>query len=230
MKARTFWFAVVTAAFAVPPLASRGLLAVPPPTASSETPPFAGFPSTTKTPSAPCTCGAPKGIGGWCERHGVGYVGDVKIRSLDLYEIMDAHGHVTGAASFQCSECQKALDSDGYCEEHKIGFVGKMAYFSRLTYELARAQRTDPTKIACPVCRKNARGHGWCDAHQIGMVGNFAIKGRERYQGVAKEIEILELASKTSERCEHCAMAIVTDSRCPFHKITYKDGHPVAGP
>ena len=50
---------------------------------------------------------------------------------------------------------------------------------------------------------------------------------RQRYQDLAKAIGILEIASKMSERCEHCAMAIVTDSRCPFHKITYKDGHPV---
>lgn len=194
---------------------------------SSEDPPLAGYPSTKKDPSAPCTCGAAKGMSGWCERHGVGYVADVKIRSWLLYETMDAHGHAIGVATFQCPDCQKALDSDGFCEEHRIGFVGKMAYFSRLTFELARAESTDPTKIVCPVCRKNARGHGWCEAHQTGMVGSFAIRGRERYQHLAKAIEILEIASKASERCEHCALAIVTDSRCPFHKITYRDGHPV---
>ena len=212
---------------AVPPLAFPGFLAVSPATESSEDPPLAGDPSTKKNPSAPCTCGEAKGMSGWCERHGVGYVADVKIRSWLLYETMDAHGHALGVSTFDCPECQKAIDSDGFCEEHRIGFVGKKAYFSRLTFELARAQTTDPTKLVCPVCRKNARGHGWCEAHQTGMVRNLAIKGRERYQEVAKAIDILEIASKTSERCEHCAMAIVTDSRCPFHKITYKDGHPV---
>ena len=212
---------------AVSPLALPGFLALASPTEGSETPHLAGFPSTKESPSAPCTCGEAKGMSGWCERHGVGYVGDVKIRSWLLYETMDAHGHPLGNSTFQCPECQKALDSDGFCEAHRVGFVGKKAYFSRLTYELARAENTDPTKIVCPVCRKNARSHGWCEAHRIGMVGNLAIKGRERYQHVAKAIDILEIANKTSERCEHCAMAIVTDSRCPFHKITYKDGHPV---
>ena len=169
-------------------------------------------------------------MSGWCERHGIGYVGDVKIRSWLLYETMDAHGHVVVASMFQCPVCQKALESDGFCEEHKIGFFGKKAYFSRLTFELARADSLDPAKIACPVCRKNARGHGWCETHQTGMVGHFAIRGRQRYQDVAKAIDILEFANTTSERCEHCAMAIVTDSRCPFHKITYKDGRPVPAP
>jgi hypothetical protein len=168
-------------------------------------------------------------MSGWCERHGVGYVADVRIRSWALYETMDAHGHAVGISTFQCPQCQKAFDSDGYCVEHRIGFVGKKAYFSRLTFELARAQTTDPAKLYCPVCRKNARGHGWCEAHQTGMVGSLAIKGKERYQEVAKAIEILEIASKKSENCEHCAMAIVTDGRCPFHRINYKDGHPVPG-
>jgi len=227
MKPCTFCLALVTGHLLLSP-AFPGIVGVPPKSESSEVPPLAGYPSTVKDPSAPCTCGAARGMSGWCERHGVGYVADVKIRSWLLYEMMDAHGHTIGVRTFPCPVCQEALDSDGYCEEHRMGFVGKQAYFSRLTYELARGQSTDPAKIVCPVCRKNARGHGWCEAHQTGMVGNLAIMGRQRYQAVAKAIEILEIASKTSERCEHCALAIVTDSRCPFHRITYKDGHPVA--
>jgi hypothetical protein len=225
MKASLLLFSL-----AIPPLAVHDAVGAPQQAAASNDPPLAGFPSTTKLPSAPCTCSAPKGMSGWCERHGLGYVGDVEIRSWLLYETMDAHGHLIAADHIQCPTCRAAYDSEGYCEEHKVGFVGKKAYFSRLTYELARAQYTDPTKISCPVCRKNSQGHGWCEKHQIGMVGNFAIKGKDRYQHAAKAIDILEIASKVSEHCEHCAMAIVTDSRCPFHKITYKDGHPVASP
>jgi len=217
---------------AVSLLAVPGSLAVRPPAESSETPPLAGFPSTKKDPAARCTCGDARSMSGWCERQGIGYVADVKIRSWLLFEMMDAHGHAVdiGSGAFQCPECQKAIHSDGFCEEHRIGFVGKQAYFSRLTFELARADPVDPRKIACPVCRMNARGHGWCEAHQTGMVNNLAILGRERYQHVLKAIEILEIANKASERCEHCAMAIVTDSRCPFHKITYKDGNPLPAP
>ena len=169
-------------------------------------------------------------MSGWCERHGIGYVADVKIRSWLLYEQMDAHGHAIDMTLFPCPVCRNAYASEGYCEEHKIGFVAKQAYFSRLTFELARAAKTDPRTIACPVCRKNSRGHGWCAKHQIGMVNDFAIQGRERYDQVAKAIDILGAAERVSERCEHCALAIVTDSRCPFHKITYKDGHEVPAP
>ena len=169
-------------------------------------------------------------MSGWCDRHGIGYVADVEIRSSFLYETMDAHGHPIEIDNLQGPECRKAFHPDGFCEADKIGFVGKKAYFSRLTFELARADTIEPGKIACSACRKNARGHGWCEAHQLGMVNNLAIRGRERYAHVLKAIEILEIASKASERCEHCAVAIVTDSRCPFHKITYKDGHALPAP
>lgn len=224
-------FPVGVAALLTIVLGISASFAAPPPTVNGEVlPPLAGYPSSKKNPAAPCTCGDAKGMSGWCERHGIGYVGNVKLRSHLLYETMDAHGHVLDFSTFQCPECQKAIDSDGYCEEHRIGFVKKLTYFSRLTYELARGERRDPAKITCPVCRKNARDRGWCEAHQIGMVGDLAILGRDRYQHLSKQIEILELANKASERCEYCAVAIVTDSLCPYHRITYKDGHPVPAP
>ena len=191
---------------------------------------LAGYPSTTKNPSAPCTCGDARGMSGWCERHGIGYVADVEIRSWLLYEMMDAHGHAIDIRLLDCPECQRAYQSDGFCEEHKMGFVGKKAYFSRLTFELARADPIDPTTIACPVCRKNTHGHGWCEAHQIGMVNHLAIRDRAHYRHLLAAIENLEIANKASEQCEECALAIVADGRCPFHRITYKDGHAVPAP
>jgi len=203
---------------------------VSPAVQNAGTVPESGFPSRRKDPSARCTCGDAKGMSGWCERHGIGYVGSVKIRSYLLYEIMDAHGHTVDYDNLQCPACRKAMNEAGFCEEHRVGWVGRKAYFSRLTYELARAEKRDITTITCPVCWKNADDHGWCDAHQVGMVRDLAIPGRERWDQVAKAIGILEIAEKASERCEQCAMAIVTDSRCPFHRIVYKDGHPVSGP
>lgn len=217
------------AAMAAPTPSSTKPITLPSPTADAPAV-LSGFPSTKKNPSAPCTCGDTKGMSGWCERHGIGYVGSVKIRSWLLYETMDAHGHSVESGYFACPTCQKALETDGFCEKDKVGFVGRKAYFSRLTFELARAEKRDLSKITCPICRRNARDHGWCERHQVGMVGDLAILGRERWEQVAKAIGILEIAEKMSEQCEQCAMAIVTDSRCPYHRVTYKDGHPVSGP
>src|SRR5262249_6179148 len=102
---------------------------------SADTPTeLSGFPSTKKNASAPCTCGDAKGMSGWCERHGIGYVGSVRIRSWLLYETMDAHGHTLDPGNLQCPECQKAFTADGFCEAHKGGFVERKAYFSRLTF------------------------------------------------------------------------------------------------
>lgn len=183
--------------------------------------------SSTRKAAAPCTCATAKDMNGWCERHGFGYVASVKIKSRLLYDTMDAHGHTLDLSIFECGACQKAIASDGFCEEHRIGFLRKQAYFSRLTYELARGELRKPARIVCPVCRKNARGQGWCETCQTGMIGKTAIKGAASYQHVSKAIGILRLANKAAERCQDCALAIVTDAQCPMCRITYKDGHPV---
>jgi hypothetical protein len=177
-----------------------------------------------------CTCATAKATHGWCEAHARGYVAAVEIRSRHLYDTLDAHGHTLDLGTFQCASCKQAIASDGFCEEHRIGFVGRQAYFSRLTYELARGEPREPSSISCRACRKNARSLGWCDKHGVGMVGSVAVKDRLAYDHAAKAVGILKEASEAAKRCEHCAMAMVTDTQCPFHRITYKDGKPVPAP
>ena len=109
----------------------------------------------------------------------------------------------------------------------QIGFVEKKAYFSSLTYHLARGETTPVSEIACPICRKNAETHGWCEADKVGRVGNVAIDTKEDYEQVAKAIQIVQAADESAERCKYCATSIISDSRCPFCRITYKDGEPV---
>lgn len=175
----------------------------------------------------PCTCAAARSTHGWCQAHARGYVAAVEIRSRLLYEALDAHGHTLDLGTFQCASCKQAIASDGFCEEHRIGFVRKQAYFSRLTYELARGEHRDPASITCPVCRKNAESLGWCEKHGVGMVGSVAIRDRQAYERAAGAVGIVKAASEMAERCEHCAMAMVTDTQCPVHRIAYKDGKPV---
>jgi len=177
--------------------------------------------------SGACTCVAARMTNGWCSLHEVGYVGSVRIRSSILYETLDAHGHAVDLSTFTCESCRKAISEEGFCEKDRIGFVDDLAYFSRLTYELARGYLTDPESLDCPVCRKNSETLGWCDADSRGMVGQVAIRDREAWERTAKAVAILREAVKTSERCERCAAAMVTDTQCPYCRITYKDGKPV---
>ena len=195
--------------------------------------------STARSPASPgppgdladrrCTCEKAVTTNGWCDLHETGYVGGVRVRSKMLYETLDAHGHTLDLSTFTCPECRKAIETDGFCTQHRNGFIAKQTYFSRLTYELGRGRVADPKTIACPVCRRNARRRGWCAKHHVGMAGPFAIADREAWQRAVQALEILEIANAAAERCEGCALAIVTDTFCPTHRIRYRDGR-AAGP
>jgi hypothetical protein len=176
---------------------------------------------------APCTCLAAAETNGWCEAHSIGWIGNVEVPYRILWETLDAHGHVLDLGAFECETCRAAIASSGFCERDRIGFVDGLAYFSRVTYELARAARTDVASLACPVCRKNAEGRGWCDACKRGMVGGLAIADARAYAEAAKVLAILEEAIAVAERCEHCAVAMITDTECPVCRIRYRDGHPL---
>jgi hypothetical protein len=177
-------------------------------------------------PSADCVCATAKRDNAWCEAHHRGYVAAVEIHSRLLWDTLDAHGHTLDLGTFTCEACRRAISTDGFCDEHRIGFLARQAYFSRLTYELARGEKREPSDIACPACRKNTKSLGWCETHHLGMIGVVEIKDRQAYDLAAHSVEILRAASRKAGRCEHCAMAMVTDTECPMHRITYKDGRP----
>jgi len=172
-----------------------------------------------------CTCPSARLTNGWCETHEIGSVGGVLIRSKIIYEVLDAHGHELDLTTFKCPACRKAIEQHGFCSEHRVGFVRGLTYFSRLTYELARARTENPDGIRCAICRKNARNHGWCNRCRIGRAGAFAIRDRPSYDRVAEAIGILEFANREAPRCQGCAIAILTDSSCPIHRIPYRNGH-----
>ena len=184
----------------------------------------------TVVAGAPCPgCAEARTTNGWCDACGVGYVGDVPIRSKYLWEILDAHGHELNLANLGCTQCDAALEVDGYCPKSRIGFVDRKAYFSRLTWLLARSERHEIEEIQCPVCRENFAGAGWCEQCGIGRVGRYALDDRGDFDNLVHDLEILDLANAAAERCEHCAVAIVTDTECPFCRIRYEDGQPAAG-
>jgi len=192
----------------------------------------------TCSPSPPLAAGDPapgcprcaqaQATNGWCERHSVGWVGPIVIRSRVLHETLDAHGHEVDPASFHCPSCRAALDADGYCEEHRIGFVDGLAYFSRLSYVLARGGSADPAKIDCPTCRANALGHGWCDVCGVGRVGRAVIRDRETFDKVEAEVRLIEAANEVAKRCQRCALALLADARCPVCNIRYENGRALS--
>lgn len=181
-----------------------------------------------KARQAACTCEAARLDTGWCERHGVGYVASIPIRSRMLYETLDAHGHTLDPSAFTCESCREAIRTDGFCEQDRIGFVNTQAYFSRLTYELARGEKRLSDTIACRVCRKHSESHGWCDKCRVGMIGAVQTKDHRGYDKASAAMKILVAANEKATHCEGCAVAMITDSLCARHRISYRDGKPVA--
>ena len=64
-----------------------------------------------------------------------------------------------------------------------IAFVSGVAWFSRLTWEMARGKTFDPAANACAVCRRSAQTHGWCEEHGQGLVGGVVMRDRAACEG-----------------------------------------------
>jgi len=182
---------------------------------------------STPAPAAADPCADARRIDGWCKEEEVGYVANVAIRSRLLWDAMDAHGHLLDLSTFTCPACRKAIDEEGFCEQHRTGFVKRMAYFSRLTYEMARGERVDPARIHCSECRRNAKTTGWCEKHRLGRIGNVVIRDRPAWERADAAVRILRAAVDMLPRCEWCAIAMVTDTKCPVDKTQWRGGQPV---
>lgn len=176
-----------------------------------------------KAPECP-TCAGAKLTNKWCDKCAVGYVAGAPIKSKLLYEALDAHGHDLNIPQIACAICQAAVPVDGYCEKCRVGWVRRQAYFSRLTYHLAKGQPCDPKSLACPDCRKNSEKYGWCDKCSVGMVGNVAIRSRSDFDGARRGYDLMAAAIEASGRCDMCGIACLTDNTCFICKIPYKDG------
>lgn len=190
-----------------------------------------------------CTCPAARLANGWCHACEVGYVASLPIKSEILFEALDPHGHEVDPARMSCKECKAAFAADTQCKLHRIGFVGHKAYFSKLTYALAKGQVKEVSTIKCKRCKANALRHtakpttkpdtktpvpnGWCDLCKIGMVGNVAFRKRKDFDLASAEFRKLIPAAKTAERCGQCAYAQLYDGTCRVCAISYRGGKRV---
>ena len=82
-----------------------------------------------------------------------------------------------------------------------------------------------PDPATC-TCARAIEIHGWCEAHGVGMVGPIRIADTTEFEHVAEAIRRLQAANEIAKRCEHCAVASVTDTTCPVCRIAYEDGKP----
>lgn len=175
-----------------------------------------------------CHCATITQSDGWCGKCKFGYLAGIKIESAALFDALDPHGHDIDPASLRCDQCRKAFDSHGYCEPCKIGFVRKQAFFSRLTYGLARGTLKNPGAVTCPTCVKNTTLPGWCEACRVGLVGHRAYEDRKEFEEVVRVRNLLKSAIERGKKCLSCAIAMINDGPCVKCKVTFEGGREVA--
>ena len=180
------------------------------------------------SPTACASCVEARKTNAWCDACDVGYIAGLAVKSHLLHETMDAHGHRLQVELIPCDGCQRMARRGGYCEENRIGWHRGEAYFSRLTYELARSALVDAADLGCEACVANSAGAGWCNACDRGMLGRFAIRVRADFDAARRDFDRLLKAIDLSGHCDYCAMAAVTDTGCFKCGLTFKDGDVVA--
>ena len=92
----------------------------------------------------------------------------------------------------------------------------------RTRFALVKGEAKDTSKIKCKSCKKNAEKYGWCDACKVGLVGNVAFKDKDDFKKASESHDVLLAAVKAADKCETCAIAMVTDGKCDACKISYK--------
>jgi hypothetical protein len=170
-------------------------------------------------PNAPCTCDSDRSGNGWCRRCNVGHVAGQRIESPTLFEGIDPHGHQLDNECLQLQVCREVIRTDGYCDAVGIGFVNGNAYFTRLTYLLARGE---PLDAGCQSCNALVGQAGWCQSCGRGVIGNVAFADRTLFEHAEAEHKRLLRGIALASTCDMCAMAAVAHRTCPKCQISYE--------
>jgi len=201
------------------------MLALTPPAGGEAPAGGAGAPAPV-----PCSCTQARVQHGWCDACSVGFVATFRVESKELYEAIHPHGHDIQADLMRCQTCRAAVPVNGWCGECNSGFVARQAYFSRLTYLLAKGSVGTPTASTCRACRICSQRSGWCEACSAGWVGNVRFEDRATFAVAAQQLEVFFNAREAAQRCELCATAMILDAWCPFCRVSYRDGAPQTRP
>lgn len=177
-----------------------------------------------------CTCSSQSEIGVWCDACNVGHIATVKIESKRLFDAVDAHGHQTRIESLRCNECRRLAKSGGFCESCRTGYVAGKAYFSKLTYLLAKGSMANSASATCKKCKVDMQRLSWCDACKVGMIGHIAFRDKELFAKALKARDVLVQAVQRVHECLSCAIAIAVDRSCRRCKKSYKDGKIIRPP
>lgn len=187
-----------------------------------------GYGKKLKGDHSKCACsGNTARTVSWCGpcKSGVAFGQTIKSEKL----VAALAGHEVKADGMKCSGCKAALKTSGKCEHCKVGFRNGMSFHSPVSLALAKGELVDAEKIECPRCKTIAKeGKGECTNCKVGVVAGMMFKDKEDFVWAKKAGTILASAIKAYEKCEGCAVAMVSDGACEHCKVSFKGGEKVA--
>lgn len=186
---------------------------------------FAGF-------QVPAQAGGCKGCekvaktgSGFCCGKGAAF--GVKLASQKLHDALA--GEKVDLAKNPCPGCRTAGKTDGKCAACKTYAVDGTVYHSPVSHALAKGKPVTDEMIAafptkCSACKIAHAENGRCTACNVGYVAGRMFEKEEDHAAALAAYKTLEKAASAADKCEACAVAMVTDGTCAKCKVTFKDG------
>ncbi|MGE3181900.1 MAG: hypothetical protein AB7N71_09735 [Phycisphaerae bacterium] len=160
----------------------------------------------------------------WCSGCKVGFFDGEKMTCNNLHTALA--GMKVDAAKAQCDGCKKAIASNGTCDHCKVSVADGVAYKSPVAYALMVGTPMEAEKAAamCKDCGAACKSGGWCSECKVGFVAGRMYKGEEQYKAAKDAHQTLVNAIKACDKCEGCAVAMVTNGTCAQCKVSFENG------
>lgn len=174
-----------------------------------------------------CTCSKAKTKNVvWCPKCKHGMFFGLETKSQKLTETLAGQPAPKSKTDIKCKECLKAIENDGTCSHCHLAYTGGNMYKSIPAFTLAKGTRADPASIKCADCKKaiESKKDAFCKTCNAGIVGGRIFKTHESFGKAEESMKLIKLAVATAEKCESCAVAMMTDGECSKCKVTFKDG------
>jgi len=167
---------------------------------------------------------------GFCGHCGSGKVCGLKLASQKLYDVLAGSTEMADKAKeSKCPDCQKAVASGGSCAKCGVHIAGGKGFKSEPAYAMAKGEWVSPEKaeaIKCPGCTAALKSNGFCATCKVGYVGERKFEGQESYDLAVAAYEVVKAAIEDAKHCDQCAVARLTDGRCPQCGSSFKQGKP----
>jgi len=172
--------------------------------------------------------------GGWCDHCKVGFVSTVQTQSKKLYDALQGVAVSSDkAGGCGCAGCKAGMEKNGSCEKCNTHFANHAMYHSAVAARLAVGKPVSESDPTCAKCKEYVAKNGvaatnemigWCDECKAGIVKGRRFETKESFEAAKAAYELVARAAKAAEKCEDCAVAMVTDSKCEHCNVTFKDG------